>query len=202
MGKLGTRIYGNGGFTEKPQAWLLATIPFGIHESARERMVSGVISEGGVRGRINQHRWMSRGISLPVGQGRSKYVVLSRRAVRRSSTPSLTAVIAVKQAAFIIVRTFPCGPTRNGCPRFRAMSVSHGAPSRVHAFTRLKTSSPNPVVLVIVPCFWPSNEQSANVEPSLSCLSSIPICSLSTSGREQYAIVVSRGLKAPTEKHR
>lgn len=112
--------------------------------------------------RNNKQRWMWRGINLPVGQERSKYVVSShKRAVRRLLTASLTAVIAVKQAAFINVRTFPRDP--DVCTRFRypfwfrAGRRHHGA-----AHMRLRGWKPATSALLLFslfPLFCLSNEQ-------------------------------------------
>lgn len=114
--------------------------------------------------RNNKQRWMWRGINLPVGQERSKYVVSShKRAVRRLLTASLTAVIAVKQAAFIIVRTFPRDP--DVCTRFRfpfwfrAGRRHHGA-----AHTRLKTNHLSSVVVFVVPVILLVERTMANME--------------------------------------
>ena len=107
---------------------------------------------------------MSQGISLPVGQGRSKYVVLSHGAGRRSLTAFLTAVIVVKQTAFIIVRTFPRVHLRaDGSTRFRVAHV----PSRitvmcVHAFKR-NWKQARLAYAVVAAVFYPSNNL-ANVQ--------------------------------------
>lgn len=108
----------------------------------------------------NKQRW--RGNNLPVGQERSKYVVSShKRAVRRLLTPSLTAVIAVKQAAFIIVRTFPRDP--DVCTRFR-FPFWFGGGRRHHGSAHMRLRGWKPaasglLLFSLFPLFWPNFER-------------------------------------------